>query len=97
VASILAFPPKFFAETPIVPTLTSPSAEEAAFHRPSFGLHLGNGKRTPFAPTSPSLEMTSQVGLAVARVDRELAHYNTRLRLLRLLTQQHPATTPLPV
>jgi hypothetical protein len=90
VASILAFPRKFFAETP---TLPSPSAEEAAFNRPSFGLHLGSGKRTPFAPTAPSLEMTSQIGLAVAHIDREIAHYNARLRLVRLLIQQQSTTT----
>ena len=92
-ASILAFPRKFFAETPSMPTLTSPSAEEAAFNRPSFGLHLGNGKRTPFAPTAPSLEMTAQIGVAVAHMDSEIAHYSARLHLLRLLTQQHSTNT----
>jgi hypothetical protein len=78
--NVLTFPRKFFAESPSAPARTSPSAEEAAFNRPRFGLNLGNG---PHAPIAPSLAFTSQITLAVSRVDREIAQLAARTGLHR--------------
>ena len=98
-ASILQFPNKLFAESPRTPQRTSPSAEEAAFNRPRFGLNLGSryDDRLWEAISTPrlSIALPAQVDIAVARIDLEISHLTTRTRLLRLLTGSgRPSAVP---
>ena len=95
-ASILQFPNKLFAESPRTPQRTSPSAEEAAFNRPRFGLNLGgcSGDRPWEVISTPrlSIALPAQIDIAVARIDLEISHLTTRARLHRLFTgAAHPA------
>jgi len=109
-ATILAFPGKLFNTSHRTPLRPSPSAAEAAFIRPRVGLNLrsrsADGPCDPVSTphpsatepstTEPSVALAAQVDLAVAQVDREIAHYTARLRLLRLMIQKHssPKTSP---
>ena len=98
-ASILQFPNKLFAESPRTPQRTWPSAEEAAFNRPRFGLNLGGrcDDRPWEALSTPrlSIALPAQIGLAVAHIDAEISHLTTRARLHRLFTgAARPSTHP---
>lgn len=92
-ATIVAFPGKLFNASHPAPLPTSLSAREAAFSHPRLGLHpSGYYSDRPSESLStplPAVALPAQVDLAVAHVDREIAHYNARLRLLHLMTQKY--------
>jgi hypothetical protein len=92
---ILSFPRRFAATSPRVSPRISLSAEEAAFSHPRFGLHLADPPADLIPQANPSLDLTSQVAVAVDQMDREIVHRIMEDRLHRLSTQTAlPAVLP---